>query len=84
MVITIQPNSGSFKPQSNSEDENYGKVEYLDGVRRVVVQQRLSLIEALTDFDRYLEPVSKNSNILNIDLVKNSFHFFSLVIVYNL
>jgi hypothetical protein len=52
MVITVQPNSGSFKPQRDSEDENYGKVEYLDGVRRVVVQQRLSLIEALTNFDR--------------------------------
>jgi len=52
MVITIQPNSGSFKPQHDSEEGNYGKVEYLDGVRRVVVQQRLSLIEALTDFDR--------------------------------
>jgi hypothetical protein len=51
-VITVQPNSGSFKPQRDSGDENYGKVEYLDGVRRVVVQQRLSLIEALTDFDR--------------------------------
>ena len=51
-VITIQPKSEGFKPQRDSEDEHYGKVEYLDGVRRVVVQQRLSLIEAFTDFDR--------------------------------
>jgi len=51
-VITIQPNSGSFNPQRVSEDGNYGQVEYLDGVRRVVVQQRLSLIEAVTGLDR--------------------------------
>ncbi|CAG5086199.1 Oidioi.mRNA.OKI2018_I69.PAR.g11137.t1.cds [Oikopleura dioica] len=51
--ITIQPNSQRFKAQiSDAEAENYGKVEYLDGVRRVVIQQRLSLIEAFTDFDR--------------------------------
>ena len=53
MVITIQPNSQKFKAQaSDAEGKNYGNAEYLDGVRRVVIQQRLSLIEAFTDFDR--------------------------------
>lgn len=53
MVITIQPNSQKFKAQaSDAGGTDYGNSEYLDGVRRVVIQQRLSLIEAFTDFDR--------------------------------